>query len=324
MNRDELTRRDFLAAAAIAATTGTAARLLAAGGPEGEGGGGRSKFPDVVQVRSDHVVRGHQIHKQVLPEMIEAAIRRMTGKSTAAEAWKSLLSSDDVIGLKFNRSGSEGLATTEPFATALISSLLAAGFESRQIVAIEAPDRVYRRHGVGAPVHSWDASPSDFTSGQDSLAGVLDQVTAIINIPFLKTHNIAGFTGCLKNLSHGLIKHPARFHGSHCSPYIADIVALPRIRDKLRLHLVNAVRVVFDRGPDAYEDAIWDAGLILAGKDPVACDSVGLGILNTHRTEVGLDKIDRYGARTAYLQAAAERGLGISDPYDIEMARLRI
>lgn len=154
------------------------------------------------------------------------------------------------------------------------------------------------------------------------LAKVLDQVTAIVNVPFLKTHNIAGFTCCLKNLLHALIKHPARFHGAHGVPFIADIVALPKIREKLRLNLVNALRVVFDRGPDANEDFTWDEGLILAGRDPVACDSMGLETLNSRRSAVGLCAIDRTGSRTAYLRAASQRGLGTANPYRIEVKRV--
>jgi hypothetical protein len=230
---------------------------------------------------------------------------------------------NDVVGLKFNRSGAEGLGVTEPFADALITSLLEAGFEIRQIVAIEAPDGVYRRHGVLRPVHGWDEQPTAFASGQDMLANVLDQVTAIVNVPFLKTHNIAGFTCCLKNLSHALIKHPARFHGAHCAPFITDIVALPKIREKLRLNLVNALRVVFDRGPDANEDFTWDEGLILAGRDPVACDSIGLETLNSRRAAVGLNAIDRSGPRKAYLRATSERGLGTANPYRIEVTNIR-
>ena len=58
---------------------------------------------------------------------------------------------------------------------------------------------------------------------RDRLAGVLDQVTAIVNVPFLKTHNLAGMTCCLKNLSHALVKHPAQFHTGGCKE-VADIV----------------------------------------------------------------------------------------------------
>jgi hypothetical protein len=191
-------------------------------------------------------------------------------------------------------------------------------------VAVEAPDALHSGYGVIRPASGWNRKPTDFGSGSDQLAAILDQVTAVINVPFLKTHNIAGVTCCLKNLSHGLIKHPARFHGSHCSPFIADIVALPQIRKKLRLNLVNALRVVFEGGPQAQDQFTWDAGMILAGRDPVATDTLGLHVLNSQRGILGLPLIKTESGRAVHLTAAASRGLGKGDPYRLEVRRIRV
>ena len=73
----------------------------------------------------------------------------------------------------------------------------------------------------------------------------------MINVPFIKTHNIAGMTCGLKNLSHALVKHPAHYHANGCSPFIGDIVAADPIRKKLKLTIVDAFRVVFQGGPAA-------------------------------------------------------------------------
>lgn len=323
MNDTSISRRDFLAAAALAATCGPVVRMAAAG--SGPGSGTKpAGTSNVVQVSSDFVVRGRLVHKSVLAEMVDLALARVTGTPSAAEAWRSLLRDDDVIGLKFNRSGAAGLGVSPPFADAVITSLLSAGFDHRQIVPIEVPEFVYRQHDVAKPVRGWDSQPTDFSSGRDQLAALLDQVTAIVNIPFLKTHNIAGITCSLKNLSHALIKHPARFHGTHCSPYIGDIVALPRIHNKLRLHLANALRVVFDGGPDARDEATWDAGMILASRDPVAMDTVGLDVINSQRSLLGLGPVDGQIRRTAHLAAAAKIGLGLDNADRIELVKVRV
>lgn len=318
---DGISRRAFLTAAAVAAATG---RVSPSWGQAMGDKSGVVLVPDVVQITSDYVVRGRVVHKMVLSEMIDAALQRITGESSSPGAWKKILRSDDVIGLKFNRSGSAGLGVTEPFADAVLDSLLAAGFTREQIVPIEIPANLYKSREISTPVRGWDARPTDFGSGRDQLCTFLDQVTAIVNIPFLKTHNIAGITCCLKNLSHGLIKHPARYHGSHCSPYIADIVALPQIREKLRLNLVNALRVVFDGGPSARDDSTWDAGIILASRDPVAADTLGMDIINSQRNLLGLESVDSRGAKSVHLAAAAKRGLGTNDLYRMEVARVRI
>ncbi len=312
-----LGRRDFLATTAWAAASVPMARLAAL-----ETAFNNDHVP-VVRVASDHVVRGRYIHAAVLNEMLDLTLTRLTGQDSAATAWRSLLRSDDLIGLKFNGSGAEALATNEMFADTVIASLLAAGYEERQIVAIEAPEKIYQRHGVMRPTRGWQLKPTDFGSGQDQLSAVLDQVTAIVNVPFLKTHNIAGITCSLKNLSHALVKHPARYHGNHCSPFIGDIVSLPQIRQKIRLNLVNALRVVFDKGPEPQSVYTWDAGMLLGGIDPVATDSSGLEIINSQRVVHGLKKIDPILA-AVYLQEAAKRNIGVYRLHEIERIKLRI
>lgn len=316
MDERHLNRRDFLAAAAVAAASGSVARF-AAGQPAAEDA-------RVIQVASDHVVRGRVVHHVVLGEMLDLALRRLTGRDTPAAAWHSLLRDDDMIAIKFNRSAAEALGVRDKFADAVITSLVTAGFAPDQIVPIEVAKSAYVAHGVARPATGWEPQPADFGSGRDQIAEVLSQVTALINVPFLKTHNIAGITCCLKNLSHGLIKHPARFHGNHCSPFIGDIVALPAIRDKIRLHLVNALRVVFDKGPEARDDYVWDGGIVLAGTDPVATDTVGLDIINSQRSIMGLPMIDRDGEETAYLAAAAKKGLGEFKRRRIDVVKLRV
>jgi len=314
-----MSRREFLAAATVAAGSARVPELIAGSVPAKS-----SPEIDVVQVTSDHVVRGRQVHHAVMSELLDLSLRGLTGAATAADAWRSILRPDDVVGIKFNSSAAETLGVSEPFAEALVHSLFDAGFAGDQIVPIELPEYVVKRLGVKSPDRRWQVNQVDFGSGQDQLAGVLDQVTAIVNVPFLKTHNIAGVTCSLKNLSHGLIKHPARYHGSHCSPYIGDIVSLPQIRDKLRLNLVNALRIVFDGGPEARDDCTWDSGIILAGVNPASVDSFGLELINSQRTILGLAAVDDPVIKSAYLMAAEKRGLGLINTHRMEIARYRI
>ena len=144
----------------------------------------------------------------------------------------------------------------------------------------------------------------------------------MISVPFLKTHNIAGMTCSLKNLSHGLIKHPARYHKNHCSPFIADIVAAEPIRSKLRLTLVDAMRVVYVGGPQATAPALANEGVLIMSRDPVAADTVGLDVLNRARERVGLAKTAASGAEIPYLAVAHRAGLGIAVRHGIKTVRI--
>lgn len=308
-----LTRREFIVRSTLVAgaiTLGDPLRLFAEP-PAGlaSASASASAIANVVEVCSANIVTPRGLHEGVLLDVLHLMLQRLTGLEPA-DAWRALLRADDVIGLKFNQSGADGLGTTDVMLRVLVQSLTSAGFDPKRMVGIEVSAAIRAETGVQAPVEGWSDQPADFGSGRDQLAAWLDQVTAIINVPFLKTHNIAGVTCCLKNLSHAVVKHPAQFHGNGCSPFIGDIVALPQVREKLRLHLVNALRVVFDGGPSAVEDCIWDAGMLLGGYDPVAVDCVGLQMIDRVRGALKLPLIAGGKGPPAYLGRAAERGVG--------------
>ena len=285
------------------------------------GGGRRSR---VVQAQNRHVVKGLEVHHRLLAEMLQGTLTSLTDTPTIAQAWRSLLPQDDVIGLKFNRSGQQIIATTAALADVLIASLVDAGWPADQIVCIEAPPGVEARTGTRPARTGHDSKATDFGSGSDQLASVLNEVTALIDIPYLKTHNIAGMSCALKNLSHGLVKHPARFHGNGCSPFVADIVAIPQIRAKLRLCLVDALRVVYDRGPEATPETISGEGALIASRDPVATDALGLVLLNDIRRQRNLDPVAPSAEDLGYLAAAQQIGLGVARWHEIELRRAGI
>lgn len=316
------TRRGFLCTSAVLA--GGALAAPACGEPTVEAlrvpAGTRPSR--VVLAQSHKVLDARRIHEKHLAEIFHGTLLMLAGTDTVAQAWHTLLRPDDIIGIKFNRSGQAALGTTDAMANTLVSSLLEAGWLAERIVCIEAPDGAERRLGTHPATVGFSNKPTDFGSGKDEFARVLDQVTAIINVPFLKTHNIAGMTCALKNLSHGLIKHPARYHRNGCTPYIADILATPSISDKLRLTLVDGLRVVYDRGPEPTSDTINDAGFIMMSKDPVAIDTVGLALLNDVRRVHNLSPFARSPEYLDYLADAHRKGLGHAVWHAIDLIRV--
>lgn len=317
-----LTRREFLLGAlAASALTWSADRPQAVSAAEPARDPSR---PLVVRIRSDSVVTTRGVHEDLAFDMLSAALKRAAGTADASAAWGALLRPDDMVGLKFNRNGAAGLGTSDAMARILVRSLSDAGFPRDQIVGIEASTSVCQELGIQTAVAGWSKEEADFGSGRDNLALWLNQVTAIVNVPFLKHHNITGFTCCLKNLSHAVVKHPARYHDNGCSPYIGDIVALPAVQSKLRLHIVNGLRGVFDHGPEAVEDFIWDGQFLLVGTDPVAVDCVALDLLDEVRRTLNLPPIAPNGELPAYLTAAEERGLGKAKLYKIDFERLKL
>ncbi len=318
----DMTRRGFLATAAAAtavphtlAFSGEGDDVSALRVPSG------TTPSRVVKIAAREVIQNATVHRPLLREMIRNVVTTLAQTRVERDAWRSYLEADDVIALKFNQSAQASLGTTEAMAEALIQSLVEAGFSPKQIVCIEEPAGLAKRNGTTPANHGFSPSETSFASGSDQLAVVLDQIDAIINVPFLKTHNIAGMTCSLKNLSHAMVKHPARFHSNRCSPYISDIVSLPAIRDKLRLHIVDALRVVYDGGPEASTGAVRNHGMILASTDPVAIDTIGLEVLNDSRKHAGLPPVARSAASLPYLKSSHEAGLGIAARYAVDVVQ---
>ena len=322
-NGDKLSRRRFLGFAASAAggsllgpfrgVADEETLLLPAGAPSSR----------VVQTQSIHAVEGPEGDRALLGEMLDGTLMALTGKSTVRQAWHTILQPDDVIGIKFNRSGQQIIATSDAMADTLIGSIVEAGWRPEQIVCIEASPGTEKRHGTTPARRGYDKAPTGFGSGRDQFASVLRQVTALIDVPYLKAHNIAGMTCALKNVAYGLIKHPARYHANGCSPYIADIFAAEPIRTKIRLCLVDALRVAYDDDLRPSGSILSDQGVLLASRDPVATDTVGLSLLNDVRSRYELPLVARSANHLPYLAAAQRSSLGLAAWHRIELLRVR-
>lgn len=284
----------------------------------------RLRRSPVVQVRSPELVTLHGIHEELLADLLDVALRRLTGLDDLKEAWSRFIKPDDVVALKFDSTGSQTPATTPTLLAVLTRSLENAGLKRKQIVAVDVTSESAAEVGVQAARWGWTEDEFDFGSGRDRLAVWLEDVSAIINVPLLMSHNITGLAGCLVNLAYSVVKHPAVAFGADGSPYVADIVALPVIREKLRLNLVNGFQIVFDGGPVVREGSTWDAGILLASPDPVAADVVGLYLLNEGRSRVGLPRIGGESSDVAYLRDASKAGLGVSEMYQLELSKFKL
>ncbi len=188
-----------------------------------------------------------------------------------------------------------------------------AGFKRERIVLIDVPTALARNLNTRPRDFDWQAKETAFASGSDRFAKVLDQITALINVPFLKTDNITGIAGALRNVSLPFVRRQARYFGQGGTPFIADIVALPMIRSKLKLNIVNGLRAVFDKGPDVHLECVWPHAGVLVSTDPVAVDSIAIEVLNAQRNEGNLPLIGNANGRLPHVHAAALRELGTDD-----------
>lgn len=270
----------------------------------------RSRVVDIV---SGRVLRASTPDKDILWEQLSQGLQALTRTNDLKQAWQTVLGDAKRIAIKFNSVAATVLDTTDVFTRVLMKGLGQAGYGPTKITLVEAPPYLAKQLGTRQPARGWGEA---IAVGEEleQLANYLHEADAIINVPFLKTHQIAGMSCCLKNLSHALIRRPARYHANGCSPYVAQVIAAKEVHSRLKLNLVNALRIVVENGPEATEKDIHNEGRLLLGHDPVAVDSVGLELLADRRRQRGLSD----NLTVAYLAAAEELGLGNRRPQWIE------
>jgi uncharacterized protein (DUF362 family) len=148
------------------------------------------------------------------------------------------------------------------------------------------------------------------------LSNILLQCDALINMPVYKAHGISGFSFAMKN-HYGTLDRPEDFHQGVIGRAIADLNALPAIKDRTRLLIGDVLAAcTMPRESDPYWrlDALGHS--ILMGCDPVAFDIVALGMMN-QLSSTSFPYAVRIA--TEWLRNARSLGVGTNDPNRIEL-----
>jgi len=271
----------------------------------------------VVRVRSNRLFKYESLNRRMLREMIEYGMKELAGADSFEGALKQMFSKKDIIGFKFNSSQAPLLGTNVPLAEEFLRLFHRAGYDPGKMLFIEVQPVDENLPACGKVRFGWGPE-TDFGSGRDSFACVLDQVTALVNVGMLKANAVAGMSGCLKNLAYGLIKHPYRYHARGCTPYIADIYRLPIIRSKVRLNVLSALKILIRTEQFHLRDAVVEDASLLFGHDVVAVDATGFEILDALRKKKGLPSLVEEIDFPRQLVAAAQKGLGVYHPDQIQ------
>ena len=151
------------------------------------------------------------------------------------------------------------------------------------------------------------------------------EATAVINVGLIKDHSICGFTGCLKNITHGSTVNPQAFHEHNASPQIAELYGQDIVKSRVRLHIIDGFKLIYDEGPlDTNKKRRVPHEAVYASTDPVALDVIGWGVIEKHRAENGLPTLKDAGREPLYIRTAGELGLGIFDKNRISMREVTL
>jgi hypothetical protein len=325
----------------------------------------------VIAVEHSECIVSGAYQRQPVRQMIERGMTTLTGAPSAQDAWRSLFTKGDVVGIKVSPVGGPGLCSDVTVVHAIMDGLNQAGVPDSDIVIFNR----YREEAVDCGMDKWVRPGTRFIAAspryddvQLDMAGydenhfmelaivkpgddpmnprsrrsyvakvVTTQVNKIINVPVLKHHQSAGVTITLKNMSHGFVNNVNRSHmtptANACGIFIPSVVSLPIIRQKVVLHIVDAVRASYHGGPGGKPQFIWEPKTMFFGTDPVALDKTGLKVIDAKRREVGMasialskpDGASHYlNCQVEHIEIAGMLGLGTFADDKINLQRVRL
>ena len=344
-----LGRRAFLgtaavatAAAAFAPSTALAApatKNLAASPPPGF-----SPFAapgKVVKVTKKDSLQANQLYPkpEAAKEMLTKALTELTGKPDLVTAVSQFVHKDDIVCVKVNGIAKQQMGTNKELVLPFLEALIASGVKPENITVLEqygdflAGTRINAGNvpaGIKVATHNNNNATMDGrlipgTGTTTKFVKYLTEATCAINFSLIKDHSICGYTGCLKNMTHGCSINPHDFHVHHASPQIALMFAQDVIKSRVRLNITDAYKVMADGGP-LYKrpEMVKVHEAVYVSTDAVAMDTIGWEVVEKLRAELKLKTLTEAGRPPAYIKAAADLGLGVHERAQIQLKEVAI
>jgi uncharacterized protein (DUF362 family) len=271
----------------------------------------------------------------VAKRLLEKAMMELTGASNLTEAMKRFVHPSDTVAIKPNGIAGNGMASSYELVAPVVEACIAAGVPPERIMVFEQYGSYLLACRVGAPKFKLpDGVKVGFHNNKDHpMAGIkvyegittkycrqFTEATCVINLGLVKDHSICGYTGALKNITHGTINNPEAHHAHFANPQIAMLYAHPIVTSRVRLHIADAFKLMYDKGP-LLKDAntVVPHGAVYVATDPIALDTMGALAVDEERKKHGLKTLAGSGRGPKYIDAGSELGLGIRDVNQIRM-----
>jgi len=308
------------------------------------------------------IVQGENLLNAFLPydDRVESVFNRgLTGFTQTAgviAAWRSLVSTNDTVGIKVFSAPGPFTGTHPAVVAAIVRGLLAAGLPPDKIIIWDkhAGDLLKagfftlgRKLGVrvaSAVESGYDANtfylPDSPVIGQlvwgdlefgrtNKDAGkksfvtklVSRQITKIISVAPLINENDAGVCGHFFSLALGSVDNTRRFEGDPDRLAIAlpEIIALPSVGDRVTLYVTDALLGQYQGGPRGYLQYSTLLEQIWFSHDPVALDTLALKQLARERQQFNAPPGN---SNFEIYTNATLLQLGIDDPARIQTERI--
>jgi uncharacterized protein (DUF362 family) len=267
-------------------------------------------------------------------EMLRRGLEELTGKADLVEAAKLFVSPQDKVCVKVNGIALQNMSTNKELVLPFLDAMIASGVPAANITVLEqypgflAGTRINAKNvpaGVTVVCHvnhdatmDWRDIPG--TGTHTKFVRPLTEATALINFALIKDHAICGYTGALKNMTHGCSVNPQDFHSHHASPQIAILSAQDILRSRLRLNIIDGFKLMAHGGP-LYKQPqyVVPHEAVYVSTDPVALDAIGAELVEKARADFKLKTLADEGRPPAYIRAAADLGVGVADTSKISL-----
>lgn len=251
-------------------------------------------------------------------QLLNRSLLIFTGKATREMAWRGLVSSNDIVGVKVV-SGPGGSSGTRPsVVAAIVKGLIDSGHPRQKIVIWDKHRTDLARAGyvelarrLGVEVISsfeegydddafydtallgklvWgdhDFGKNTDTTGRRSYVSrlITKRLTKIVNVTPLLNHNLAGVSGNLHTLAMDSVDNTIRFESSpeHLAQAVPEIYALEALGDKVVLNVVDALICQYQGEERSLLHYSTMLGQIRISTDPVALDTLSIDEIESQR-----------------------------------------
>jgi hypothetical protein len=298
----------------------------------------------VVTVRDPDATDTFQPRPDRVRVMVSRGLTNLTRKDSVSAAWRSLVSTQDLIGLKVYSGPGPTSGTRPAVVSAVIESLLESGIPTNRIVLWDKWPADLRnsgfvelgaRYGIAVEASSaagydpktFYESPflghllfGDFEFGKTENVGrksfvsklLTGRITKIINITPLLNHHSAGVCGNLFSLTMGSVDNTFRFENDprQLATAVPEIYALPAVGDRVVLNIVDALICQYQGEQTLLLHYSTVLNELRFSKDPVALDVLSLQELERQRRAAGM--LVRTNSLELF-QNASLLELGVSD-----------
>jgi hypothetical protein len=311
----------------------------------------------VVIAGGDDLLDAFLPDKARVETVFNLGLLRFTHTTNVVAAWRSLVGTNDTVGIKvFSQPGP--FSGTRPAVVAAIAhGLITAGVPPDKIIIWDKHADDLRAAGffalgkkmgvrvAGATESGYDAntfylpdSPvigalvwGDLEFGQTNRdAGkrsfvsklVSREITKIISVAPLINENSAGVCGHFFSLALGSVDNTRRFEGDpdRLSVALPEIIALPAIGDRVALNVTDALLGQYQGGPAGYLQYSTVLNQIWLSHDPVALDVLSLKELAREAKTFGTKPLP---ADSEIYTNAALLELGVDDPAHMQIESVR-